>query len=229
MAIAHALAEKTRNVVFLDRVIDGLRIDAFKAVISALRINQVDVLELNDQNIRRYMTESNIVINSTPVGMYPMTNNSVVSAQHFRDVDMISPIADKPFFGAVLNPPLSQMLTLVHQEYGASVCSGLHMMIYQGLEAFKLWTGKTVSEDKHPETYSMLMDIFSNPEGLRTLIVTALRGRPTMQFPEITQQVGELKGCQVADMAIEYHLKALVRESRVESVRQGTYKLRMMT
>jgi len=42
------------------------------------------------------------------------------------------------------------------ESYGADTCPGIYMMIYQGIEAFKLWTGKEVSESTVEKVHAIL-------------------------------------------------------------------------
>ena len=123
-AITYLLATKTKDIVFLDRTISGEKAEEFKKYILALGISPT-FLELNDLNIERFVGASDIIINATSVGMAPDNGRSLISKQQFNNIAKISSIKDKYFFDAVLNPPLTEMLTTA-QEYGASVCSGIH-------------------------------------------------------------------------------------------------------
>ena len=95
---------------------------------------KMEIKLLTDKNIVSTIMDANLVINATPVGMYPKNNSVGRSA-----------IKNIVFFDAVFNPFETKFLKLAKQ-YGAKTCPGLYMMIYQGIKAFELWTGGVVSE-----------------------------------------------------------------------------------
>lgn len=105
---------------------------------------KMEIKLLTDKNIISAVRDANIVINATPVGMYPKNNNSLISKKHLDGVGR-SVIKNIVFFDAVFNPFETKFLKLAKQ-YGAKTCPGLFMMIYQGIKAFGLWTGRAVSE-----------------------------------------------------------------------------------
>lgn len=115
---------------------------------------KMEIKLLTDKNIVSTITDANLVINATPVGMYPKNNNSLISKKHLDSVGR-SAIKNIVFFDAVFNPFETKFLKLAKQ-YGAKTCPGLYMMIYQGIKAFKLWTGRAVSE-KNTENISRLL------------------------------------------------------------------------
>ena len=105
---------------------------------------KMEIKLLTDKNIVSTIMDANLVINATPVGMYPKNNNSLISKKHLDSVGR-SAIKNIVFFDAVFNPFETKFLKLAKQ-YGAKTCPGLYMMIYQGIKAFELWTGGVVSE-----------------------------------------------------------------------------------
>lgn len=100
---------------------------------------------LTDRNIISEIKETNFVINATPVGMYPKSNISLVNKDHLNNIGK-SVVKNIMFFDAVFNPFETEFLHLAKQ-YDAKTCLGIYMMIYQGIKAFELWTGKKVPED----------------------------------------------------------------------------------
>lgn len=105
---------------------------------------KMEIKLLTDKNIISTIRDANIVINATPVGMYPKSNSSLISKKHLGSVGRPA-IKNIVFFDAVFNPFETKFLKLAKQ-YGAKTCPGLYMMIYQGIKAFELWTGRVVSE-----------------------------------------------------------------------------------
>ena len=73
-----------------------------------------------------------IVVNCTPVGM---------SASKQRIISV--PIFDKgtAYFDLVYNPPITLMMKTARAK-GAKAYSGLEMLVNQGAESFRIWTGR---------------------------------------------------------------------------------------
>lgn len=74
----------------------------------------------------------NIVINCTPMGMYPNIDSYIVNPLIFDKTTIIVDI--------VYNPIVTRFLELARNA-GMKAIEGLDMLLYQGAEAFRLWTG----------------------------------------------------------------------------------------
>ena len=83
------------------------------------------------------------IINATSVGMTPGQKKSLLSK---RVLDKVKFLGQKKVFDAIFNPHKTKLLQEMKSIYGCEVLGGLEMMIYQGLEAFRLWTGYDVSK-----------------------------------------------------------------------------------
>lgn len=83
--------------------------------------------------LRREISESAILTNGTSVGMAPNTNQSLITDPAIFHKDLI--VSD-----VIYNPRETQLLKLA-REAGLRTQNGLYMLLYQGAEAFKLWTG----------------------------------------------------------------------------------------
>ena len=89
-----------------------------------------------------------ILINCTPVGMYPNTEAMPVSEK------VISRCA--AVFDAVYNPRKTQLLACAEQR-GIPCVGGLGMLFYQAVEAQKLWLGNSIaSESEQTRIYREL-------------------------------------------------------------------------
>jgi len=83
-----------------------------------------------------YNRPCNIIINTTSVGMYPHVNDSIVKKDFLRG---------KIVFDIVYRPMITRMLKDA-QEVNSLIVEGYEMLLYQGIEQYKLWTGKDPSE-----------------------------------------------------------------------------------
>jgi len=82
--------------------------------------------------------------NATPVGMYPNVNHTLIS-KNLLDylVKQRGYLTDMICWDTILNPYETLFLKEA-KKHGAKVIGGLGMMIYQGIGAFKIWTGKKI-------------------------------------------------------------------------------------
>lgn len=140
-SIIFEIYKKTKNLTILNRSFNSSRM---KKVKSDFREYRLRFLPLTERNIINEIINANFVLNTTPVGMYPNTNSSILSESMVSKIDSKSSLNKKYFFDAVFNPYFTKFLKTA-KSHGAKVCSGLYMMVYQGAESFKLWTGKRVS------------------------------------------------------------------------------------
>lgn len=86
------------------------------------------------EELKNLVQHSDILINSTSVGMHPETAETLVTSDimHSRLV----------VFDIVYNPVNTRLLQEARKA-GAMAIDGVKMLVYQGAEAFKIWTGKT--------------------------------------------------------------------------------------
>lgn len=82
-----------------------------------------------------YAEEASLIINATPLGMYPNVENSPV------DDDQAEFLAGKICYDIVYNPLETKFIRQAKQAHGMPI-GGLDMLIYQGAESFYRWTGK---------------------------------------------------------------------------------------
>ncbi len=79
--------------------------------------------------------EANLIVNATPVGMWPHVDASPLSSRA-----LIRP--GGTVFDLVYNPRKTRLLSDAI-NCGAHAIDGLDMLIYQGARAFEMWTGRT--------------------------------------------------------------------------------------
>jgi len=88
----------------------------------------------DDERLRREIAESAIVVNGTSVGMAPKTDACILKDPSYLHKGQI-------VFDAIYNPKETRLLQIAKQA-GCHACNGMYMLLYQGAEAFKLWTGR---------------------------------------------------------------------------------------
>lgn len=83
-------------------------------------------------DLDKLVREADVLINATTLGMHPNINASIV------DAGALHP--DLAVFDIVYNPLQTKLLKDA-EAAGAKAVSGVMMLVYQGAEAFRLWTG----------------------------------------------------------------------------------------
>lgn len=79
-----------------------------------------------------------VIINTTPIGMYPYINVSPLSKE------LLSP--HQTVFDIVYNPLETQLLKDA-QEVGAQIISGIEMFVYQGVAQVELWKNTRINNN----------------------------------------------------------------------------------
>lgn len=96
---------------------------------------KVTLYDFSDESVlRREIGDSTILTNGTSVGMAPNTDRSIITDISMFHKDLI--VSD-----VIYNPRETKLLKLA-KEAGCQTFNGLYMLLYQGAEAFKLWTGE---------------------------------------------------------------------------------------
>ena len=83
-------------------------------------------------------TVTDVLIQSTPVGMFPHVDASLVQDDVFRKEMVV--------MDAIYNPLETDLLKIAG-AHGCVTISGLEMFIHQGAEQFRLWTGSNPPMD----------------------------------------------------------------------------------
>lgn len=92
----------------------------------------VKTVDLGEE-LKKELEDADILINTTPIGMYPnVDQKSVVKAEMMCE-DLIC--------NDIVYNPLKTGLLKEAEKAGAKTISGIKMLIYQGIESFKIWTG----------------------------------------------------------------------------------------
>lgn len=127
----------------------------------AVRTEDISVAEGIKGEIERLLPESRVrvihlsemqgdydlVINSTPVGMYPKTEFSPLKKEQLKNVSFL--------FDAIYNPT-ETTLSKYAKESGAKVFTGMSMLVLQAVAAHEIWNG---SEYRQSDIDSLIKDM----------------------------------------------------------------------
>jgi shikimate dehydrogenase len=129
-AIAFILAERGSNLVILNRTLDKAKDYADR--ITEIFYKEARAAPLDEEKLTGMLTEADILINATSLGMYPHVDDTPVASHLLRPGLVIADI--------VYNPVETKLLKEA-EAAGARTVSGLDMFVWQGALAFEKWTG----------------------------------------------------------------------------------------
>jgi shikimate dehydrogenase len=132
-AVVYALAQAGSQVTVLNRTPARAQVlvQGFFPLFPSISFNS---LPLTLQALHEQIAAAHLLVNTTPVGMWP-------------EVDQSPWPEDLPFpghlavFDLVYNPRQTKLLRQA-QTVGVKVIGGLGMLVHQGAAAFELWTGE---------------------------------------------------------------------------------------
>lgn len=115
-------------------------------------INLIDEVKADSiKNIKNHVADEDILIDTTPVGMHPnVDDDAIVSAEDMHE--------DLVVFDAVYNPNQTSLIKEAIKA-NAKPVYGIKMLLYQGAESFRIWTGQNppvdVMEDALKKTLNL--------------------------------------------------------------------------
>lgn len=122
------------------------RADKLISTLSERTACKINLYDFEDQaTLKREISESAILTNGTSVGMAPNTELSLISDTSYFHKDLI--VSD-----VIYNPRETKLLKMA-KKAGCPTYNGLGMLLYQGAEAFKLWTGLDMPIDMIKKKY----------------------------------------------------------------------------
>lgn len=86
--------------------------------------------------VPRWLPDADLLLNTTSVGMYPHVDASPIRPDWLRQLPPEAVVSD-----LIYNPRKTRLLSEA-ERYGLRIHGGLGMFLYQGAEAFRLWTGQ---------------------------------------------------------------------------------------
>jgi shikimate dehydrogenase len=99
----------------------------------------------DDAILRREIGSSYILVNGTSVGMAPHEDGCIIKDASFFHPELI--VSD-----VIYNPRETKLMAMASKQ-GLRTFNGLYMLLYQGAEAFRLWTGQDMPTEVIKEKY----------------------------------------------------------------------------
>lgn len=90
--------------------------------------------------LRKSISESYILTNATSVGMAPNIDSCIIDDRTMLRKDLV--VSD-----IIYNPKETKLIKMA-KEAGCQTFNGMYMLLYQGAEAFKIWTGNNMPTEE---------------------------------------------------------------------------------
>lgn len=129
-AVAFKLSESAKSITILNRT--KSRAVALAKTLGKNRDVEAKAEKLNDDNLGKTLSEIDVLVNTTSIGMWPDIGVSPVKKSLLpRGLTV---------FDIVYNPVQTRLLSDACKR-DCKVVEGVDMLVYQGAAAFELWTG----------------------------------------------------------------------------------------
>lgn len=138
--------------------------------------------EINYDTLYAEHTDAEVIINTTPVGMYPKNGESPIDLSAFSKCEGVLDVIYNPFHTALLQQA---------EERGIPSANGLWMLVAQAKYAAEYFTGESIPDGKIAEVYGKMRAEMAN---------VVLTGMPGSGKSSVGQVLAEKMGRQFVDM-----------------------------
>ena len=109
------------------------QIDYFWYLTDFKVFDEIDIFHWDSDEFKEQMQQADILINTTPLGMMP-------NVDEMPPVD-ISLLPEGALVYDIIYTPAKTKFLAKAEELGYPILNGMTMLLYQGVEAFRLFTG----------------------------------------------------------------------------------------
>ncbi len=177
--------------------------------------------EISYKDAETLHTDAEIIVNTTPVGMYPNSGNSPICAENFAK---LCGVID------VVYNPLSTKLVLDAKRRGIPAEGGLLMLSAQAVYASALFTDSEAEEALIERAYQSVLNqkrnivLIGMPSSGKTTIGKRLSEIMRREFIDTDDEIVRRAGCSIAEIFAEKGegaFRALEREIIAQVGREG--------
>jgi len=144
-----------------------------------------------------YEYDFNIIINTTPVGMYPNFNSRIIDISKFNSLD---------FVGDCIYNPLRTGLLIDCEYYNIKCDNGLKMLIVQAIKAHEIAMNTDVSKEKIDEIFNLLVKekrniaLIGMPGSGKTTIANILSEKLNKKIIDIDKYIIEKENMSIEEI-----------------------------
>lgn len=156
--------------------------------------------EENYGNITRH-TDADIIVNTTPVGMYPNNGERLINLAEFTKC--------RKALDLIYNPARTVFL-LDAEKLGIDCINGLYMLVAQALRAAEIFTGKSIPLSRIDEIYNAIISEQKNivlvgmPGCGKSTVAALLSQKTGRECVDTDSMVVESSGESIPDIFAEY-------------------------
>jgi shikimate dehydrogenase len=221
-AIAFTLAkeEKIQNITIMN-IDQKMAVQLAEKISEKSGIKTIGVL-LNEENLESHLAVTDILINCTPIGMHPKTDESLVPPALLSK--------DLTVFDIVYNP-IETNLIKDAKAAGCTTISGVNMLVLQGAKSFEIFTGKK------PDVGLMLAVVHNKiaPSKKQNIALLGFMGtgktstgkiiakKLQMNFIDIDQEIEKMAGIKIPSI-FEKFGETRFRELEIEAIKLHSQK-----
>lgn len=150
----------------------------------------------------RLCSDADIIINTTPVGMFPDTVG--LAPVDLSAFPSLSGVVD------VIYNPLRSSLVLEAEKRGIPACGGLYMLVFQAKRAAELFTGNEISDETGEEVYRKIYNSKCNivltgmPASGKSTVGGVLAKRLGRDFYDTDGLVEKEEGMKISEIFEKY-------------------------
>ncbi len=173
--------------------------------------------KINYQNAYQECADAEILINTTPVGMYPDLDGCPIDLSPFHDL--------KAVIDVIYNP-LRTALTQQARNLGIPHVNGLRMLVEQARTAEELFSAKTITDEETEAAYDRLLRKHTNivligmPGSGKTSVGKLLAVQSGRQFYDTDQMIVDICGMEIPAIFEKYG-EEYFREREKEAVKKA--------
>lgn len=166
--------------------------------------NNYDNLSLHEDAV--------LIVNATPVGMYPNTGVSPLTLSAFPNLEGVLDL--------IYNPSKTELLQQA-EERGIVALNGLYMLVAQAKESAEYFTGNKIADSKIAEVYSSLKNQMENivligmPGSGKSTIGALLAESLNREFIDTDQVIVDRIGMSIPSYMEEFGLERFRQEESV--------------
>lgn len=171
--------------------------------------------ENNYSNLNLH-ADASVIVNTTPVGMFPNTGVAPLSLDNFAQLEGVLDV--------IYNPARTQLL-LDAEKRGIVASNGLLMLVAQAKEAAEWFTGKVIADSKIDEIYALLRRQMENivligmPGSGKSTVGQLLAARLGKDFLDADALIAEKAGCTIPEI-FEAHGESGFRKIETEVLKE---------
>lgn len=134
-----------RNVRKAESLANDLKTN-LRAIGIDIKINAYEI-----DNLKKELSDSDIFIDTTPIGMYPNVNDKPIASADMIHEDLV--------VNDIVYTPMETSLIKEAKEANAEVVHGYKMLLYQGIRSFEIWLGREAPVDVMEKALLDVLDI----------------------------------------------------------------------